>query len=179
MFFQSTRDAWVAISPRSDQEQHQENAADANAARRLAVALGLFVFDQLEHAPQDQQRRPEAREQRAEVVDVHDPHRPQQEQHSHQDQHDGPGDRTMRRRGGIGGGGGGMIGLATVHLTGRRNWWNGWRRRSRPAPELRPSRRIRSRMVSASERNVSFRRCASLQQLESRRSPAELPARCD
>jgi hypothetical protein len=112
MFFQSKRDAWVAISP-ADQEQHQENAAHANAARRLAVALGLLVFDQLEHAPQDQQRGPEAGKQRSEVVDIHDPHRPQQEQDSHQDQHDGPGNRTMwrprSRRCGI-------IGLATVHL---------------------------------------------------------------
>jgi hypothetical protein len=95
-FFQSTRDACVAISPAPIRNSIKENAADPNTARRLSVALGLFVFDQLEDAPQNQQRRPEARKERSQVVDIHDPHGAQQEQDADQDQHTGPAIERVR-----------------------------------------------------------------------------------
>src|SRR5450631_756703 len=61
------------------------------------------------------------------------------------------------------GGRGVIVGLATVHLTGWRNWWNGWNRR------CGRNRTSRARQVRAccERRNVSFGGCTSLQQLDS------------
>src|SRR5271163_4412143 len=76
-------------------EQHQENAADSDAARRLAVAFGSLVFDQLEDAPQNQECRPEAGEERADSVPFENAHGSEQEEDPDQDQDYGAGDRTM------------------------------------------------------------------------------------
>src|SRR5208282_1413041 len=77
----------------------------------------------------------------------------------------GPAIERCGRRGGIGGIGGlgGIIGLATVHLTGRRNWRNGWNRRLR---RNRPSSNWQF-SVEPRGRNMSFHRGASLQQFDS------------
>src|SRR5258706_2190194 len=47
-----------------DDEDHEKNSASADAARGNAIALGLLIFDQLDHAPKNQQSGPVVREQR-------------------------------------------------------------------------------------------------------------------
>ena len=89
----------AAIVPgrtRTQSEHHQEdqehNAAEAEAARTVAVPLRVKVLGQLDQAPQDDQHRPVAGEQIAQVSPAQVAKVAQQEQHAKNDQDNGPGD---------------------------------------------------------------------------------------
>src|ERR1700692_4742596 len=81
----------------NDDEQHQENASNPNAARLLPRALCLFVLDQFDRSPQNKQSRPEPRTHSSQSMYFENAHRPQQKQDSHQDQNHWPSSRALWR----------------------------------------------------------------------------------
>src|SRR5208282_2415919 len=160
--FQSTRDAWVAISPammiNSIRKTPPTPMPRAGWPRRLACSYSISLSTPHRISRAGQKRaKSEPRWWMSMIPIV-----PSRNSTPIRMSTTGPAIERCGGRGvGIGGGiGGGMIGLATVHLTCRRNWRNGWSRRRR---RNWPSRRVRAQSL---ERNVSLHRCASLQQFK-------------
>ncbi len=77
-----------------DDEDDQENSAGADAASGHAVALGLLVLDQLDDAPEDQQRGPVVSEQGSQAHPGEHVQVAQQEDDAEDDQHDRSGETS-------------------------------------------------------------------------------------
>ena len=78
-------------------DDNQQNAARADAARGGAFTLGLLILDQLDHAPEDQQKRPVMREPGADAGPGQQVQVAQKENQPQDDQHERAAKRAAAR----------------------------------------------------------------------------------
>ena len=80
-----------------DDEDDEKDSSGADAARGHAIALRLLILDQLDHAPQDQQRRPVVSEQSSQAHPGQHVQVAQQENDAEDNQHNRSGKRAAAR----------------------------------------------------------------------------------